>query len=81
MKITIDIHDALLERIRRHARRTGRSLRDMVEEGLRRVLAERTPEPYALPDASVGDPGADDPLEALSQQELMDEVYSRPRSR
>lgn len=82
MKTTIDIQDALLERAKRHAQRVGRPLRAIVEEGLRRVLAERSAPPaYELPDASVGDPEADDPLEALSWQDLRDEIYGEPRSR
>ncbi len=37
MKTTIDIHDALLERTKSHAKQTGQPLRAMVEEGLRSV--------------------------------------------
>ena len=36
---------------------------------------------YELPDASVGDPNADDPLEALSWQDLRAEIYGEPSSR
>jgi len=82
MKTTIDIQDDLLERAKRHARRAGQPLRAIVEEGLRRVLSDRsTRKPYALPDASVGDPAADDPLEALTWQDLRDEIYGPPRTR
>jgi hypothetical protein len=34
-----------------------------------------------LPDASVGDPNAADPLEALSWQDLRKEIYGEPSSR
>jgi hypothetical protein len=82
MKTTLDIQDALLERAKRHAKRTHRPLRAVVEEGLRRVLDERaTLAAYTLPDASVGDPGALDPLERLSWQDLRAEIYGEPRSR
>ncbi len=82
MKTTIDLQDALLERAKRHARRVGRPLRAIVEEGLRRVLAERSGRSaYELPDRSVGDPAADDPLETLSWQDLRDEIYGPPGSR
>lgn len=82
LKTTLDIQDALLERAKRHAKRIRRPLRAIVEEGLRRVLAERsTPEAYTLPDASVGDPGAADPLETLSWQDLRREIYGEPPSR
>ena len=39
MKTTIDIQDELLERAKRRASQTGRSLRAVVEDGLRTVLA------------------------------------------
>lgn len=76
MKTTIVIADSLLERAKRHGRRTGRSLRALVEDGLQRVLEEerRAPE-YRLPDRSVGDPGAPNPLTALTWQDLRDEIY------
>ena len=61
MKITLEIQDELIRR----AKRTGRPLRAVVEEGLRRVLSD-TPRAkrYELPDYSVGDSSASDPLEA-----------------
>lgn len=82
MKTTIDIQDALFERAKRHAERVRRPFRAIVEEGLRRVLSDGTPRgAYALPDASVGDPAATDPLEALSWQDLREEIYGAPSSR
>ena len=82
MKTTIEIQDALLLRAKRHARRVRRPLRALVEEGLRRVLEERpSPEAYELPDESVGDPDAPDPLESLSWQDLREEIYGDRTSR
>jgi hypothetical protein len=82
VKTTLDIQDALLERAKRHAKRVRRPLRAIVEEGLRRVLAEpATSKGYVLPDASVGEPGAADPLEGLSWQDLREEIYGEPVSR
>ncbi len=77
MKTTVEIPDPLFERTRRQARRTGRSMRSMIEEGLRLVLerAESGSEHYVLPDRSVGQPGGRNPLESLSWQELRDEIY------
>lgn len=82
MKTTLDIQDALLERAKRHAKRVRRPLRAIVEEGLRRVLADAAaPSTYRLPDASVGDRSAPDPLEAYSWQDLRAEIYGEPPSR
>ncbi len=82
MKTTIEIQDALLERAKRHAKRLHRPLRAIVEEGLRVVLSERAAATaYELPDASVGDANAADPLEALSWQDLRAEIYGEPSSR
>ncbi len=76
MKTTIDIHDELLARAKRHARNTGRSLRAVVEDGLRQVLAlPASRSRYRLPDLSVGDPNAADPLEAYSWQDLRGVIY------
>jgi hypothetical protein len=79
MKTTLEIQDALLERAKKHAKRVRRPLRAIVEEGLRRVLSERPPaNSYQLPDASVGDADAADPLEALTWQDLREEIYGAP---
>jgi hypothetical protein len=81
MKTTIDISDALLARAKRQARRMGKPLRALVEEGLRRVLqAESQPSRYRLPDRSAGRAGAHNPLEALSWQDLRDEIYGGGRT-
>lgn len=76
MKTTIEISDPLLAQARRHAQRTRRSVRALVEEGLRLVLrAEQQRPPYRLPDRSVGSEGTANPLESLSWQDLRDEIY------
>lgn len=76
MKTTVDIADALLARAKRYAQKSGRPLRALIEEGLRHVL-DSAPRPsgYTLPDRSVGCAGAPNPLEALSWQDLRDEIY------
>lgn len=76
MKTTVEVPDALLDRARRHARRTGRPVRELIEEGLRLVLQSATESvAYRLPDRSVGAPGAPNPLESMTWQDLRDEVY------
>lgn len=76
MKTTLNIDDELLARAERHAQETGRPLRAVVEEGLRRVLARPVPRSrYKLPDLRAGDPAAPDPLERYSRSELRDAIY------
>ena len=79
MKTTLDIQDELLARAKRHARKTGRPLRAVVEEGLRQVLTTEVSEHrYRLPDLSAGEVGAGDPLEAYSWQDLRRIIYGEP---
>lgn len=79
-KTTLDLQDDLLLRAKTLAKRTGRPLRAVVEEGLRLVLAHQRPATrYELPDCSVGDPQGVNPLEAMSWQDLRDEIYGAPR--
>jgi hypothetical protein len=76
MKTTLDIQDALLLRAKRLAKRTGRPLRAVVEEGLKLALqGDAMPKTYELPDCSVGDPNAENRLDAISWQELRSEIY------
>lgn len=79
MKTTLDIQDELLKRAKRHARRTGRPLRAVVEEGLRQTLSRETrPTRFRLQDHSVGERGATDPLESYSWQDLREIIYGGP---
>ena len=76
MKTTVEISDALLVRAKRHARKVGRPLRALIEDGLRQILeAEPAQNNYQLPDRSVGDVRGHNPLESLSWQDLRDEIY------
>jgi hypothetical protein len=76
VKTTVEISDALLTRAKRHARKVGRPLRALIEDGLRHVLQQdQSRARFRLPDRSVGDPQGDNPLEALSWQDLRDEIY------
>ena len=76
MKTTLDIKDELLARAKKLAKRSGKPLRAVVEDGLRLALArESESRAYKLPDFSTGIPAADDPLELLSWQDLREEIY------
>ena len=82
MKTTLDIQDELLLRAKRHAQKTGRPLRAVVEEGLRLALSTSSSRPrYRLSDFSVGTPGGRDPLEAYSWQDLRGIIYGESESR
>jgi hypothetical protein len=76
MRTSIEISDALLERVRRVARRRGTTLRALVEEGLRRVLAERESEPaFCLEDGSFGEGGLVDGLAEGDWERIRELTY------
>jgi hypothetical protein len=76
MKTTVEVPDALFQRVKRLAKRTGRPMRALIEEGLRRVLEQEQPAArYRLPDRSVGDRGASNPLESMDWATLRNEIY------
>ena len=59
LKTTLDIHD---DGRKRHAKKTGRPLRAVVEDGLRQVLAAPpSRDRYRLPDLSTGRASAEEP--------------------
>ena len=68
MKTTHDISGPLLDAARKIAARDGETLSALVEQGLRKVVAERfaRAKPFRLRDMSVGTPGARSAYETLS---------------
>jgi hypothetical protein len=76
VKTTVEIDDALFRRAKAFARSHGRTMRSLLEEGLRRTLeSTEVREAYVLVDRSVGNPTAANPLEQWSWQDLRDEIY------
>ena len=77
MKTTLEIADPLLEQVRRIAAHDGETLRSLVEQGLRKVVAERSAraKPFKLRDASVGNRGEPSLYEALSWEEKRALMY------
>lgn len=58
MKTTVEISDPLLARARKVAASRGTTVRALIEEGLRRVVAEeRVPGRFKLRDTSFGSGG------------------------
>ena len=79
MKTTLDISDPLLDQIRKIATRDGDTLRSLVEQGLRKVVAERSAKakPFKLRDGSVGTPGVVSAYENMSAEQKRDLMYER----
>ena len=77
MKTTLNIHDELLVRAKRHAKATGKPLRAVVEDGLRLALSASSSDQsqYKLPDLRFGDADAPDPLAGYAWPELRDLIY------
>jgi hypothetical protein len=77
MKTTLDISDPLLEQVKVIAMRDGETLRALVEQGLRKVVAERKAKPktFRLKDASVGTPGASSTYEQMSWEAKRELMY------
>jgi hypothetical protein len=75
-KTTIDLPDRLLEEARRLAQREGATLRALVEQGLRRVLAQkRRGAPFRLRDASFAGDGLQPELAGASWERLRELAY------
>ena len=81
MKTTIDIHDELLARAKLHAKKTGRTLRSVVEDGLRKTLSDRQPRKrYKMSrNLTTGNPGDPNPFENLSWEDIREIIYEDGR--
>ena len=53
MKVTVEIADPLFRQAKSQARQRGTTMRALIEEGLRRVIAEPDSSGFRLPDCSV----------------------------
>jgi hypothetical protein len=76
MKTTIEIADALLRAARRRAEREGTTLRALVEEGLRRVLAEGAEaQRFQLRKVTFGGEGVDPSVSEGSWEGIRAAIY------
>lgn len=77
MKTTIELSDAALDEARRVAAREGTSLRALIEEGLRRVLAERRSRRagFRLRRVTFGGEGLAPELAGESWPAIRDSIY------
>jgi hypothetical protein len=76
VKTTIEISDPLLREVRKVAARQGVTLRTLVERGLRRVIAEATPDArFRLRRGSFKGQGLQADLGNASWDKLRDVIY------
>jgi hypothetical protein len=75
MKTTIEISDALLREIRKLAAREGVTMRELVERGLHRVLADAKRPPFRMRDGRFGGNGLQPEVRHMSFQQLLDMSY------
>jgi hypothetical protein len=77
MKTTVEIPDALLAAARKLAMTRGTTLRALVEEGLRRVIHERSAERFNLRDGSWGTGGLRREFRDASWERIRNASYGR----
>jgi Bacterial antitoxin of type II TA system, VapB len=75
MKTTIDISDPLLREAWKVAAREGTTLRALVEQGLRKVVAEKRRPVFRLRKASFGGHGLRPELREAGWERLRDLAY------
>ncbi|HEU5314542.1 MAG TPA: type II toxin-antitoxin system VapB family antitoxin [Chloroflexota bacterium] len=77
MKTTIDIADALLTEAKRVASAEGTTVRELVEDGLRRSLAERRRRrtPFRVRPVTFGGHGLRPELEGASWEQILRLAY------
>ena len=76
MKTTIELPEALFEKAKRQARARKTTLKALIEQGLRMVLAEKPGGPaFPLRDASVGGTGLNPDFKDASWEMVRDTIY------
>lgn len=76
MKTTVEIQDGLLEQARRTAAQEKTSVRQLIEEGLRRVLADRRRRGrFTLRKASFAGKGLHPDLEGRGWTDIRERIY------
>jgi hypothetical protein len=72
VKTTVEITDSLLAEARRLAATRSTTLRQIIEEGLRKMIETETGEPFRLRDGSFGSGGM---RREMTWDEIRDEIY------
>ena len=75
MKTTVEISPALLLEAKRHAKAEHMTLKALIENGLRRVLAEKDTPAFKLRDGSVGGNGLTPEFQNAPWEKFRDAIY------
>ena len=76
MKTTIELPEALFDKAKRHARKHKTTLKALIEQGLRQVLATKADAaPFQLRDASVNGKGLNPEYRDAGWDQLRDSIY------
>ena len=76
MKTTIQISDALIDQARELAEKENTTLKELVDEGLRRVIEERANrKPFKLRDCSFKGTGLTPEFENAGWDKIRDTIY------
>jgi hypothetical protein len=76
MKTTVEISDVLLEQSKILAAREDTTVRALIEEGLRRILADRKAQrPFKLRNASFKGNGLQPEMAGASWHQIRDTIY------
>lgn len=76
MKTTVEIPDSLFAEAKRFAEKEKTTLKAVIEQGLRRVLAEQEDPPaFKLRDGSVGGSGLTPEFRNATWEQIRDAIY------
>jgi hypothetical protein len=76
MKTTIELPDALFSQARRYADKRNMTMKALIEQGLRKVMAEKKAEPqFKLRDCSVNGTGLTPEFQNAPWEKFRDAIY------
>ena len=79
MKTTVNLPDELLREAQELARRTGTTLRELIETGLRATVNQRGADAtFTLPDAGVDGRGLQSEFRDADWNRIRDTIYPTP---
>jgi hypothetical protein len=76
MKTTIELPDALFAQARRYADARSMTMKSLIEQGLRKIMAEKKAEPkFKLRDGSVNGNGLTPEFQNATWEQIRDAIY------